>query len=271
MQALSRRRRARPRPAAGRGTDPAAASPRRAWLAGLALLGAVPLASGAAEVPTSKPARPTPVRQAERINLKASDLPSAMRWASKPAGARTAAARAAGRAAASCLRALGAAGADPFGTSGTVGGTVLADVSSPQFSNAADKLTGLPGANSEVVVVSSAKLALGDLAALHRPRALSCLARLWASTSSLQGAGKVTATASYGALPRHGSGGGGVHVRLVERGGNLPIQLYNDEYFYVEGNKEVSLSFVDLSAPFKASWAATTIAKVMSRAAAAPT
>jgi hypothetical protein len=62
------------------------------------------------------------------------------------------------------------------------------------------------------------------------------------------------------------NGGGGLHLRFVFTGGNIPAKLYEDLYYYVEGRAEVTLTFVNLTAPFSSSWASSIVKSVMARA-----
>ena len=127
----------------------------------------------------------------------------------------------------------------------------------------------MPSASSEVVFEKTASGALADLAAVGRKSSLACLGDQLAADSSLQGAGKgVKASGSFLPAPRYGAGSGGVHIRFLESGGLLgtSIKIDDDEYFYVQGSAEISLTFINLGSAFNPSWAASTISKVMARA-----
>jgi hypothetical protein len=206
--------------------------------------------------------------EARAIDLTVGDLPSSIKWASAPQAGSNKAETAAGKTAAKCLQRLGAATDDAYGTTGVSGGTVLADVKSPQFSDKADTFTQLPAANSEVVIVASAKDATSDLAAVAKKGALDCFGAQYQVDVVQSGSGKARVTEHFAAAPHHGSGNGGVHVQFVATGGLLPQKLYNDEYFYAVGTAEVVLSFLNLGSPFDVGWADQAITKVMQRAAA---
>ena len=154
---------------------------------------------------------------------------------------------------------------DPFGTVGKPSGDVTADVSSKVFA-IKGSVTGLPSASSEVVFVSTTKQALADLVAFGTSHAQSCVTTLMATVTGLSAGGKVKATVSTLALPHLGNGSGGVHLRFVMTGSNIPAKLYEDLYYYVEGRAEVTLTFVDLTAPFSSSWAGSIVKSVMARA-----
>lgn len=261
----------------------AASSPARSWLGGRAgrrvALGAVAVALVAVPAAGASGARParlaagrakrSPAAQAKAINLRASDLPSSLRWTAAPLGKPTKAVAAAQVKAASCLRAAGAATGDPFGASGRTGGSVLADVASPQFSEKGSP--GIPAANSEVVVVASAKAAAADLHAVTTVAGRRCVAAQFRVDSAARGlSGPVTAKAMD--HPRHGVGGG-ARVQMVESAQfgstKLSVKLYNDEYFYVVGADEVTLSFLNIGAPFPPAGASAAVNKVLARAATA--
>jgi hypothetical protein len=235
----------------------------------LALLGAGAVLAfpTLAKLPVSSAKASSTVAVAQVINLKVTDLSTAMKWKAAPAGHSSAAVAALAAKTLACLDKVGRVSPDPFGTTGKSGGVVLADISSPTFYNKASPLIQLPSASSEVVIMSKASGALADLATIGRSGALSCLTTQLVGDSSLEGAGKgIKGTASYLAAPHHGAGGGGVRIRFVEHGGLLPGKLYDDEYFYVKGAVEVSMSFINLSSPFNPSWATGAITKVMARA-----
>ncbi|MGD0984062.1 MAG: hypothetical protein ABSA65_09645 [Acidimicrobiales bacterium] len=206
--------------------------------------------------------------EAKAINMKVSDLPTSIKWATAQPAASPKGEAALGRQAVACIAKGGPVSPDPFGTSGVTGGTVLVDVSSPTFFEKSATLTHLPSASSEVVFLNSASGTLADLAALGRKASIACLATQMAAESTLQGAGKgVKASGSFMGAPRYGSGG--VHIRFLETGGNFALlkeTLYDDEYFYVQGSAEVFLTFVDLGSAFSSSGAASAIAAVMARA-----
>ncbi len=237
--------------------------------------GAAPAAAGSVASVRSAAVRNVPSRsprdnakavaEARAINLQLGDLPKGQKWAGSPQPGSTKVTAAAGRTAAKCLDRLGAKSADPFGTSHSLGGNVLADVLSPQFAPKGG--IGLPGANSEVVVVAAPGVATADLAAIAKKGSLACLSAQYLVDTEASGSGKAHVTASFEKAPRHGSGNGGVHITLLEKGGSLPLTLYNDEYFYAEGNAEVVFSFLDLGSAFSSSAATATVAKVMARAA----
>jgi len=237
---------------------------------GLAVLGAgaVLALPTLAKLPVTAGRASSPVAQAQATNLKVTDLSTAMKWKAAPAGHSSASVAALAQKTLACLKKVGPVSPDPFGTTGKSGGVVLADVSSPTFYNKASPLIQLPSASSEAVVMTKGSGALSDLATIGRSGALSCLTAQLVGDSSLGGAGKgIKGTASYLAAPHHGAGSGGVHIRFVEHGGLLPGSLYDDEYFYVEGAIEVSMSFINLSSTFNPSWATAAITKVMARAA----
>ena len=210
------------------------------------------------------------VAEAKAINMKVSDLPTSIKWATAQPTASPKGEAALGKQAVACIAKGGPVSLDPFGTSGVVGGTVLVDVSSPTYSEKSSTLTHLPSASSEVVFVKTAPGALADLAGIGRKSSIACLATQMAAESSLQGAGKgVKASGSFLPAPRYGGGSGGVHIRFLETGGNFALlkeTLYDDEYFYVQGSAEVFVTFVNLGTAFSPSGAASTIAKVMARA-----
>ncbi len=231
---------------------------------------AVSVAARAHPVARARPvARANPVARAKAINLRASDLPSSMHWTSSPVGKPTKAVAAAQVKAASCLRAAGAGTGDPFGASGRIGGGVLADVSSAQYSEKGSP--GIPAANSEVVVVASAKAAAADLHAVTTAAGRRCIAAQFRVDSSAQGlSGPVTTAVRP--QPRHGVNGG-ARVQMVESAQfgstKLAVKLYNDEYFYVVGADEVTLSFLNIAGPFPQAGATAAVNKVLARAATA--
>ena len=273
-------------------TTPAHRPTRFAVAARLAALGALatalagalagaPAAGALAARPAARPAaasvaararpvaRANPVARAKAINLRASDLPSSMHWTSAPVGKPTKAVAAAQVKAASCLRAAGAGTGDPFGASGRIGGGVIADVSSAQYSEKGSP--GIPAANSEVVVVASAKAAAADLHAVTTAAGRRCIAAQFRVDSSAQGlSGPVTTAVRP--QPRHGVNGG-ARVQMVESAQfgstKLAVKLYNDEYFYVVGADEVTLSFLNIAGPFPQAGATAAVDKVLARAATA--
>jgi len=207
--------------------------------------------------------------EAKVVNMKVSDLSPSITWATSQPVASPKAEKAVGKQTVACMAKGGPVSPDLFGTSGVTGGVVLADVSSPTYFEKSATLTHLPSASSEVVFVTTPSGALADLVAVGRKSSLVCLGDQLATDSSLQGAGKgVKANASFMSAPRYGGGSGGVHIRFLESGGNLPpgLKIYDDVYDYVQGPAEVSLTFINLGAAFNSSWAATAIAKVMARA-----
>ena len=237
---------------------------------GLAVLsaGAVLAFPTLARVPVSAARTSSVVAEAQAVNLKVTDLSTAMKWKAAPPGHSSAAVAALAAKTLSCLKKVGPVSPDPFGTTGKSGGVVLADVSSPTFYDKASPLIQLPSASSEVVVLSKTSAAVSDLSTIGRSAALGCLTAQLVGDSSLGGAGKgIKGTASYMSAPHHGGGSGGLHIRFIEHGGLLPGNLYDDEYFYVQGGAEISMSFINLSTPFNASWSSVAIAKVMARAA----
>jgi hypothetical protein len=209
--------------------------------------------------------------EAKAINLKATDLSTSLHWATAAPGHSSKAEAALSAKALGCLKKVGSVSPDPFGTTGAVGGVVSADVSSPSFYDKASTLTQLPSASSEVVFMTKSSGASADLATIGRSGAPSCLLAQFIGDSSLQGAGKgLKGTASFLKAPRHGTASGGAHIQFVVSGGNfalLKMKLYDNEYFYVQGPAEVSLSFINLGSPFNSSWATAAISKVMARAA----
>jgi hypothetical protein len=241
---------------------------RRAWYVLLpALVLGLVMASSAAASSRLAASSSGPSSKAAAINLIAGDLSSSIKWASSPQPTNNKAEDAAGKKAAACLDKAGAATADPFGTSEVLGGSVLADVRSPQFYDKASSLTQLPAANTEVVIVKTATEASKDLAAIRQKSSLSCLGAQYKLDSVQSGSGNVSIAESFMSAPRHGDGNGGVHIRFAENGGLLPQTLYNDEYFYAEGPVEVVFSFLNLGSPFDSGWADAALTKVMQRAA----
>ncbi|MGD0440404.1 MAG: hypothetical protein ABSB52_07220 [Acidimicrobiales bacterium] len=207
--------------------------------------------------------------EAKAINMKVQDLSASIKWAVEQSSATPKGEAAIAKQAVACLAKTGPVSPDPFGASGVTGGVVLVDVSSPTYYEKSATLTHLPSADSEVVFQKTASGALADLAAVGHKPSLVCLGDQLAADSSLQGAGKgVKAKGSFLPAPRYGGGSGGLHIRFLESGGNLPagLDIYDDEYFYVEGQAEVSLTFINLGSAFNSSWAASTISKVMARA-----
>ena len=207
--------------------------------------------------------------QAQAINMKMSDLPASIKWATEKPTATPKAEAALGKTAVACIAKGGPVSPDPFGTSGVTGGVVLVDNSSPTYFEKSATLTQLPSASSEVVFLKTPAGALADLVAVGRKTSLACLATQLAADSALQGAGKgVKAAASFMSAPHFGAGSGGVHIRFLESGGNLPapLKIYDDVYDYVQGPAEVSLTFINLGSAFNAASEASTIAKVMARA-----
>jgi len=208
--------------------------------------------------------------KAKAINLKVSDLPTTTRWATSPAAASPKAELAVGKKAVACIKKGGPVSPDPFGTSGVTGGVVVVDVTAPTYFQKGATLTHLPSATSEVVFLKTAPEALADLVAIGRGPSLACLAAQLASDSALQGAGKVKAAASFMSAPRHGAGKGGIHIRFLESGGNLPgtLKIYDDVFYYVQGPAEVSLTFINLGSAFGLTSEVSVISKVMARAEA---
>ena len=209
------------------------------------------------------------VAQAKAINMKVSDLPASIKWATAQPAASPKGESALGKQAVACIGKGGPVSPDPFGTSGVTGGVVLADISSPTYYEKSSTLTHLPSANSEVVFLSTTSGALADLVAVGRKSSIACLATQMAADSALQGAGKVKASGSFMPAPRYGGGSGGVHIRFLETGGNFALlksMLYDDEYFYVQGSVEVFLTFVNLGSAFSSASEASAISKVMARA-----
>jgi hypothetical protein len=204
--------------------------------------------------------------KASQVNIRSSDLPKSADWSSTPAPPSPVSL---GEKAVACMKSGGGPGAkvspDPFGTVGKPSGDVTADVSSKVF-GIKESVTGLPSASSEVVFVSTTKQALADLVAFGTSHVQSCVTTLMAAVTGLSAGGKVKATASTLTLPHLGNGGGGVHLRFVFTGGNIPAKLYEDLYYYVEGRAEVTLTFVNLTAPFSSSWASSIVKSVMARA-----
>jgi hypothetical protein len=217
-------------------------------------------------------ARPTSVvAEANAINLKVTDLSSSLHWKAAPPGKSSKAVAALAVKTLACLKKVGPVSPDPFGTIGKSGGTVLADISSPTYYDKAATLTQLPSASSEVVFLTKASGASTDLSSFARSGSLACLTAQLVGDSSLEGAGKgIKGTATYMSAPRHGTGSGGVLVRFVESGGNFALlkeKLYDDEYFYVQGSAEVSMSFINLGLSFNSAWATAAVSNVMARAA----
>lgn len=207
------------------------------------------------------------VSEARAINMKASDLPSRVHWTAAPAAASSKAVVALAEKTVACLKRVGKVSPDPFGTRGLSGGEVEADISSPTYYQSSS-FTQLPSASSEVVFLTSAAAARADQAIVAKPAALACLTTQFVGDSSLGGAGKVKGTGSFLSVHHYGQGDGGVHVQFLVTGGLLPSKLYDNEYFYVQGNAEISMSFINLGSAFDAGWSSVAIAKVMARAAA---
>jgi hypothetical protein len=209
------------------------------------------------------------VTEAKAINLKVTDLSSSIHWVSAPAGKTSKAAAALAVKTIACLKKVGSISPDPFGTRSVVGGIVVADVSSPTFYDKAATLTQLPSASSEVVFLKTASETLTDLSTIGRSGSVACLTAQLVGNSALEGAGKVKGSATFMAAPRHGGGNGGLHIRFLETGGNFALlksELYDDEYFYVQGPTEITMSFINLGSPFNPAWATAAISKVMARA-----
>lgn len=204
--------------------------------------------------------------KASQINIRSSDLPTSQHWSSSPTPLPQVAL---GKIAVSCMKAGGGAGAkvspDPFGTVGKPSGDVTADVSSKVF-GIKGSVTGLPSASSEVVFVATATQALSDLAAFGTSRVQSCEATLVRAVTELSSGGKPKTGTSVMSLPHLGNGSGGVHLRFVTTGGNIPAKLYQDVYYYVQGRAEVALTFVNLATPFSSAWASSIAKDVMARA-----
>ena len=204
--------------------------------------------------------------EATAVNLKVTDLSPSMKWAAAAPGKSSKAQVALAEKTVACLKKVGSVSPDPFGTRGVSGGVVEADVSSPTYYDKAASLTQLPSASSEVVVLTTASGARTDQATIARSGSLACLTAQLVGNSSLEGAGKVKGTASFASAPHYGQGNGGFRIQFIESGGFLPSKLYDNEYFYVQGNFEISMSFINLGAPFSSSWAASALKKVMARA-----
>ena len=210
--------------------------------------------------------------EARAINLKAADMSTSLKWVAAPPGQSSKAEEANAARALACLKKAGPVSPDPFGTTGHAGGIVLADVSSPTWYDKASTATQLPSASSEVVFLSTASAASTDLSTIGRTRSLACLTAQLVANSELQGAGTgVKGSASFLTAPRYGGGKGGLRIQFVESGGNfaqLKEKLIEDEYFYVQGPAEISLSFINLGPAFNQVWEYSSIAKVMVRAKA---
>jgi len=214
----------------------------------------------------------TALAQAKAINMKVTDLTTTIKWATEQPSATPKGEAPLGKTAVACIAKGGPVSPDPFGTSGVTGGVVLVDNSSPTYFEKSATLTHLPSASSEVVVLKTGAGALADLGAVGRKASLACLATQLAADSSLQGAGKgVKASATYMSAPHFGQGSGGVHIRFLESGGNLPapLKIYVDVYDYVQGPAEVSLTFINLGSALSSASEASAIAKVMARAKSA--
>ena len=228
------------------------------------MIGAWTAQAGAARRPLASST--SDATKASEINLHSSDLPTSAHWSSTPAPPSQVAL---GKTAVSCMKAGGGAGAkvspDPFGTVGKASSDVTADVSSNVF-GIKGSATGLPSASSEVVFVTTAGQALNDLAAFGTSHVQSCEATLVTAVTQLSSGGKPKTTTSVMSLPHFGNGSGGVHLRFVTTGGNIPGKLYQDAYYYVQGRAEVALTFVNLATPFSSTWAGSIAKNIMARA-----
>jgi len=224
-----------------------------------------------AHVPLPATGPSSVVAEANAINIKPTDLSTSLHWKAAPPGKSSKAVAALAVRTLTCLKKVGPVSPDPFGTIGKSGGVVVADISSPTYYDKAATLTQLPSASSEVVFMTKASGANTDLSTFALSGSLACLSAQLVGDSSLEGAGKgIKGGAAYLAAPRHGTGNGGLLVRFVESGGNFALlkqKLYDDEYFYVQGTAEVSMSFINLGSPFDPTWANAAVSNVMARAA----
>lgn len=205
---------------------------------------------------------------AKTLNMTRAELPQPTTWTSTAQTPNTPAETALGVKAVACVRAGSGAGAkvsaDPFGTTGVVGGTVTADVQSPEF--AVKGASGFPSASSEVVMLKSAAQASNDLSAFASPSTRGCFASLLAGFLKSDGDTKLKVTSSSQALPHLGSARGGFGYRFVVSGPELPGRLIDYTYFYVQGRAEIDLEFVNIATQFPTTWANSIAAVVMERA-----
>jgi hypothetical protein len=202
---------------------------------------------------------------AKALNLTRAYLPASVKWTATAQAPNTAAETALGVKAVRCIRqgggAAGKISTDPFGTTEVVGGSVTADVESPDF--AVTGSSGLPLVSSEVVMLTSAAQATDDLSAFATSSARTCLTNVFVAIGKQGGYTKVAATAP--SIPQLGSGPGGLDLRFVFSGGKLS-PLIDYTYFYVQGRAEFDLSFIALGTQFPAAWANAIAAHVMDKA-----
>src|ERR1039458_7389048 len=145
----------------------------RSLVAGLTVLAVVTVPS-LANIRLSTGRASSVVTEATAINLKATDLSTSMHWAISPPGKASKASKALAEKTVACLKKVGPVSPDPFGTKGVIGGVILADVSSPTYYDKAATLTQLPSASSEVVFLTKASGAVGDLSTIARSGSLAC-------------------------------------------------------------------------------------------------
>lgn len=203
---------------------------------------------------------------AREIDLKLSDLPSAIKWTSSPTPPSTAGQVASGKRVINCITAAqhGAkVSTDPFGLTSRAGGEVTADVSSPNFS--ASSATQSPAVSSDVTFVTTPSEALEDQAAFSTETGLRCFAVGITAVASTAAEQKITAVGSFIPLARLGDGNGGVDARFTCTSSELPT-IYIDARLYVEGRAEISIEYFSVRAPFRESWANSIASTVMRRA-----
>jgi hypothetical protein len=207
--------------------------------------------------------------QAAAINLQAADFPAGTSWTSSPSTPNTASQNRLAKQALTCIKRGGGTArkisSDPFDLAGSTSAAGTADIQSPMFSERSST-TGLPGMQSDVVVVTTNRQAINDLASFALKKTFACATRFelaiveGAADTKLKSSSKLRHPAHFG----HGNGG--IEYSIKFTGGGLGVALFTDAYFYVQGNAEVSFSFANLGSPFPAAWAGAVITSVMTRA-----
>lgn len=195
------------------------------------------------------------VAVARGINLKAADLPKAMKWSASP---KPVSDTATGAHVVRCLRQTPRIGkhvsADPFGAFGRPAGNVVADVPSRDF------VSGPQSASSDIAVTTDAQ-ASEDVLAIGTPHALWCydhtLARL-VDAHSIR--------AAFLPRPAYGLGNHGVHLRFVVPSAKGSEPLFTDAYFYSMKNLEVTIVFVARMSPLGIDLQDAVVETVMDRA-----
>jgi hypothetical protein len=198
---------------------------------------------------------------AAKINLTLNDLPNTIKWSPPvPRGPGVGD----GRLFVACMKAKGGLATrispDLFGIVGKPGGVDTVDVPSSAYERSSG---GFPIVTSDVVFLTSAAQARGDLAAMKTKADLTCLPKIVAPGFPKS----IKETVTRRPRPIFGTGNGGVHVREVFTGAGLPSPNYTDFYYYVDGRTEITIGFgSSLAQPFSSTLADAVVARIMTRA-----